>query len=154
MTPSLACENLIKSFEKCRFVAYKPTPNDVWTCGWGSTGRDIGPTTVWTKQQADDRFRRDLAMFAAGVDHELRGAATTQNQFDALTSFAYNVGLDDDHDGKAEGLGDSTLLKQHIAGHYWAAANEFAKWNKQKGVVLPGLTTRRAAEAKMYRGQA
>ena len=69
-----------------------------------------------------------------------------------MVSFAYNVGLDNDHDGIAEGLGDSTLLKLHKAGDYVGAANEFAKWNKQKGVVLNGLTRRRAAEAAMYRG--
>lgn len=152
MTPSKACADFIKSFEACRLTAYMPTPNDVPTIGWGSTGRDIKLGTRWTQAQADDRFARDLAMFAAGVEHLLGGAPTTQGQFDALVSFAYNVGLDDDADTLAEGLGDSTLLRKHKAGDYAGAAAEFAKWNKQKGKVLNGLTRRRAGEAAMYRG--
>lgn len=151
MTPSAKCIAFIQGFEQCRLTAYKPTPNDVWTIGWGSTGPDVRPGVVWTQAQADARFARDLADFAAGVTHELAGSPTTQGQFDALVSFAYNVGLDDDADTLAEGLGDSTLLRKHKAGDYAGAALEFAKWNKQKGVVLNGLTRRRAGEAAMYR---
>jgi lysozyme len=152
MTPSKACSDLIKGFEQCRLTAYLPTPRDRPTIGWGSTGPDIRLGMTWTQAQADARFARDLAAFAIGVTHELRGKPTTQGQFDALVSFAYNVGLDQDADTLAEGLGDSTLLRRHLAGDYAGAAAEFAKWNKQKGVVLNGLTRRRAAEAAMYRG--
>ncbi len=152
MKPSTKCIDLVKSYEQCRLKAYMPTPNDVPTIGWGSTGRDIKMGTVWTQQQADDRFARDIAMFAAGVEHLLGGAPTTQGRFDALVSFAYNVGLDDDADTLAEGLGDSTLLRKHKAGDYAGAALEFAKWNKQKGKVLNGLTRRRAEEAALYKG--
>ena len=151
MIPSPACETFIKGFETCRLSAFKPTPNDVWTIGWGRT------TGVWAgmtedQAQADADFTAAMALFGRGVTQELDGAPTTQGQFNAMVSFAYNVGLDNDHDGIAEGLGDSTLLKLHKAGDYVGAANEFAKWNKQKGVVLNGLTRRRAAEAAMYRG--
>lgn len=152
MTPSKTCADFIKEFEKCRLKAYLPTPNDVPTIGWGATGRDIKLGMTWTQAQADDRFARDLAMRAAGVEHLLGGAPTTQGQFDALVSFAYNVGLDDDADTLAEGLGDSTLLRKHKAGDYAGAAAEFAKWNKQKGKVLNGLTRRRQGEANMYKG--
>lgn len=150
MKPSPRCAAFIKSFEKCRLTAYLPTKNDRWTIGWGSTGRDIVQGLVWTQPQADARFERDLAMFAAGVEHLLAGAPTTQAQFDAMVSFAYNVGLDDDADDVAEGFGDSTLLKKHKAGDFAGAAAQFKFWNKQKGVVLPGLTRRRADEAAMY----
>lgn len=149
MTPSTVCEALIKSFESCRLAAFKPTPNDVWTIGWGRT------TGVWanmteTQAQADADFVAALALFARGVTAELDGAPTTQGQFDALVSFAYNVGLDNNHDGIAQGLGDSTLMKKHRAGDYAGAVLEFAKWNKQAGVVLNGLTRRRTAEAALY----
>ena len=80
----------------------------------------------------------------------LAGAATTQGQFDALVSFAYNVGLDIDDDTAAEGLGDSTLLRKHKAGDYAGAKAEFLKWVKNDGVVMKGLTRRRAAEAALY----
>jgi lysozyme len=154
MTPSSKCIDFIKSFEQCRLTAYMPTPRDRPTIGWGATGADVRMGMTWTQAQADARFARDLADFAAGVMHELRGRPTTQGQFDALVSFAYNVGLDDDADTLAEGLGDSTLLKKHLAGDYEAAAAQFAFWNKQDGVVLKGLTRRRAGEAAMYRGRA
>jgi lysozyme len=154
MKPSPRIIAFVKGFEKCRLKAYMPTPNDRPTLGWGSTGRDIKMGMVWTQEQADARFDRDAAMFAAGVEHLLAGATTTQDQFDAMFSFAYNVGLDDDADDLAEGFGDSTLLKKHKAGDYAGAAAEFPKWNKQKGVVLRGLTTRRAAEAQIYLGLA
>lgn len=148
--PSARCAAFIKSKEQCRLKAYMPTPNDVPTIGWGSTGRDIRMGMTWTQGQADDRFARDLAMFAAGVDHMIGDSLTTQGQFDALVSFAYNVGLDEDADHIAEGLGDSTLLRLHKLRRYAGAAAEFAKWNKQKGKVLRGLTIRRAEEAAMY----
>lgn len=148
--PSPACEAFVKTKEQCRLKAFLPTPRDKPTIGWGATaGIKLG--MVWTQVQADSRFTRDFAMFAVGVDHELGDAPTTQGQLDALVSFAYNVGLDDDADTLAEGLGDSTLLRLHNHGFYGHAADEFAKWNKQKGQVLRGLTIRRAEEAAMYR---
>lgn len=153
MKPSSRVAAFVKGYEKCRLKAFLPTPDDVPTIGWGATGRDIKLGLVWSRQQADDRFARDFAMFAAGVEHMLGGKPTAQMQFDALVSFAYNVGLDDDADKIAEGLGDSTLLRKHLAGDYPGAAAEFAKWNKQNGKVLKGLTKRRAAEASIYRGE-
>jgi len=150
MTPSKACIDLIKSFEQCRLTAYMPTAKDRPTIGWGTTGPDVRMGMTWTQGHADARFERDLADFATGVTHELQGKPTTQGQFDALVSFAYNVGLDDDADTIAEGLGDSTLLKRHLAGDYAGAAAQFALWNKQAGVVLNGLTRRRAAERALY----
>ena len=154
MTPSSKCIDFIKSFEQCRLTAYMPTPRDRPRIGWGTTGPDVRRGMTWTQAQADARFARDLADFAAGVTHELQGRPTTQGQFDALVSFAYNVGLDDDADTLAEGLGDSSLLKKHLAGDYEGAAAQFALWNKQGHIVLSGLTRRRAGEAAMYRGQA
>jgi len=79
---------------------------------------------------------------AAKVEAALGGAATTQAQFDAMVSFAYNVGV--------ANLQSSTLLKKHKAGDHAGAAAEFAKWNKAAGRVMPGLTRRRAAEAALY----
>lgn len=154
LKPSQRIVDFIKGFEQCRLKAYMPTPNDRPTIGWGSTGTDIKLGMVWTQAQADARFNRDLAMFSAGVEHMLGGCPTTQGQFDAMVSFAYNVGLDDDADNIAEGFGDSTLLRKHKASDYAGAAAEFPKWNKQKGVVLNGLTRRRKAEAAIYAGEA
>lgn len=146
---------LIHSFEKCRLTAY-PDPGSrdgtPWTIGWGATGPGIQRGTVWTQAQADARFAQDLAAREIGVNMLLAGRPATQDQFDALVSFAYNVGLDIDDDSQAEGLGDSTLLRKHLAGDFAGAAAQFDLWNKNDGKVMAGLTRRRAAEAALYRG--
>jgi lysozyme len=148
---------LIHGFESCKLTAYKdPGPTGLpITIGWGSTtdenGKPISLGTSWTQERADARFRLDLAKFEQGVSLLLGDTPTAQGQFDALVSFAYNVGLDIDNDTTAEGLGDSSLLRKHKAGDHAGAAAEFAKWNKAKGQVLRGLTRRRAAEAELYR---
>jgi len=144
---------LMHEFEGCKLTAY-PDPGSrdgtPWTIGWGSTGPDITKGTVWTQAQADARFLRDVAKWEIGVNTLLNGKPTTQNQFDALVSFSYNVGLDIDDDSVAEGLGDSTLLRKHLAGDYAGAQAQFAAWNKNDGKVMAGLTRRRAAEAALY----
>lgn len=143
---------LIQSFEGChkkrgdgRYDAYPDpgTGGDPWTIGWGSTGRDIKPGVVWTQEQCDERFERDLDHFAAGVAAALGSAPTSQAQFDAMTSMAYNVGL-----GALKG---STLLGKHKAGDYAGAESEFGRWTRAGGKVLKGLVRRRAAEAQLYR---
>ncbi|MDV5822287.1 lysozyme [Sphingobium naphthae] len=96
--------------------------------------------------QADQRFAEDIAAFGDSVSALIGSASTTQSQFDAMVSLAYNVGL-----GK---FGGSTLLKMHKAGDHDGAAAQFARWDKANGKVMAGLTRRREAEAKMYRGQA
>jgi len=150
---SAAGIKLIHQFEGCKLTAY-PDPGTggaPWTIGWGSTtdenGKPIAPGTVWTQERADKRFVQHLGQFERQVIRLLGGAiaSTTQSQFDALVSFAYNVG--------ATALGGSTLLKKHKAGDYVGAAAEFARWNKAGGRVMAGLTRRRTAEAELYRGQ-
>ena len=143
---SAACENFIKGFERLRLHGYLPTPDDVPTIGWGATGPGITLDTVWTADQANERFAADLKGFAAGVDRAIGDEQTTQSQFDAMVSMAFNCGM--------KNFLDSTLLKRHTAGCYISAAEQFIRWNKQNGRVLAGLVKRRLAEAQMYRGQA
>ena len=151
MTPSSACISLIQTFEGCArkqpdgsFAAY-PDPGsggDPWTIGWGSTGTDVKPGVKWTQQQCDDRLAHDVSAFAAKVASAIGTAATGQHQFDAMVSFAYNLGIGN--------LQSSTLLRKHKAGDFAGAAQEFGKWNKAAGKVMAGLTRRRAAEAALY----
>jgi lysozyme len=151
MTPGPACIALVQQFEGCAkkqpdgsFHAY-PDPGsggDPWTIGWGSTGVDIIPGAIWTQQQCDDRLSQDMASFASKVANAVGSAATSQHQFDAMVSFAYNVGVNN--------LASSTLLKLHKAGDFAGAQQQFGRWNKAAGKVLPGLTRRRAAEAALY----
>lgn len=142
MTPSARCEALIKTFEQCRLTAYLPTSSDRPTLGWGCAGPDIHLGMTWTQAQADARFDRDLGDFAASVNSLVNGHPTTQNQFDALCSFAYNEG--------AHNLATSTLLRLHNAGNYHGAQAQFARWDLQDGKILNGLVRRRAQEAALY----
>jgi lysozyme len=138
------CLSLIKRFEGCRTAAY-PDPGsggDPWTIGWGSTGPDIHKGLVWTQQQCDDRLAADVQRFALQADKLIGPASTTQSEFDALVSFAYNLGLGN--------LASSTLLKLHKAGKHDEAAQQFLRWNRASGQVMRGLTRRREAEAALY----
>lgn len=148
MTPSKACADLVKSFEGCVLKAYPDpaTGGDPWTIGVGATGPGIAKGVVWTQEQADDRLMADLARFGRGVWNAIGEKETTQNRFDALVSFAFNVGLGN--------LLSSTLLRKHVAGDYEGAAAQFIRWNRASGKVMAGLTRRRAAKAALYRGQA
>lgn len=142
---------LIKRFEGCarlrpdgRYAAY-PDPGTggaPWTIGWGATGPDIGPDTVWSKSQCDARLVADLARYAADVRAALDGAPTTRNQFDALVSFHYNTGA----------IRRATLTRRHREGDHAAAEREFRRWVRAGGKVLTGLVRRRRAEARLYAG--
>ena len=83
------------------------------------------------------RLRPAMECVATYVKVEL-----TQNQFDALSDFVYNVG--------SGNFRNSTLLKKLNAKDYAGAAEEFAKWNKAGGKVLPGLTSRRNKEKELF----
>ena len=123
-----------------------------WTIGRGHTGSEVKPGLVWTMEQVEAAFAKDIASFERDV-LSLCKLPPTQNEFDALVSFAYNVGSDIDIDDVPEGLGDSSLLRFYNAGKKALAADQFPKWNKSKGKVLRGLTRRRNAERAMFLGQ-
>ena len=117
-----------------------------WTIGWGATrdglhGR-VGPNTVWTQAQCDERLEKDLERYAADVARAIGDAPTTQAQFDAMVSFHYNTGA----------IERATLTNKHVAGDFEGAAAEFARWNKAGGRVLKGLVRRRAEETRLYCG--
>lgn len=139
LKPSHNCLDIIREFEGLKLKAYK-CPAGVWTIGYGSTGPGITAGLVWTLDQAKARLAKDVETFAAGVA-KIAGDCT-QGQFDALVSFAYNLGLG--------ALKSSTLLRKHIANDHKSAAVEFPRWNKADGKVLAGLTRRRIAEAALY----
>jgi lysozyme len=134
--------NLIKSFEGCRLQAYldASTP-PVWTIGYGHTGPDVHDGLTITQEQADQLLAQDVDAFAEGVENCLI-RPVDQNQFDALVSLAYNVGL--------TAFKRSTLLQLVNAGNDAAAAAQFGLWVHAGANVLPGLVRRRAAEAALF----
>lgn len=147
-------ETLIKHYEKCRLSAYQDSKG-VWTIGWGNTRYiDDSPVLkgdVLTQDGADELFLVIVKGFVNDVNKLTKGVVLKQNQFDALVSFAYNVGSDMNNNGIAEGLGDSTLLKLVKANPKDPKiAAEFLKWNTSGGKVLDGLTRRRKSEANLY----
>nr|WP_272952369.1 lysozyme [Sphingobium yanoikuyae] len=106
----------------------------------GHTGPDVKPGLTITRERSQQLLATDLQRFEGAVNR--LGGRMNQGQFDAMVSFAFNVG--------EAALRSSTLLKKHLAGDYAGAAREFARWNKGGGKVLPGLVKRRAAEAALY----
>ena len=132
---------LIKEFEGLYLKAYR-CPAGVPTIGYGHTaGVAMGQTI--SEQQADEYLRRDVRMFERAVDRLVK-VPLAQGQFDALVSFAFNLG--------AGALQSSTLLRMLNSGDYAGAAAQFGRWTKAGGRVLPGLVRRREAERRLFEG--
>jgi lysozyme len=129
---------LIRRFEGLRLRAYY-CPAGVLTCGYGSTGRDIKPGTVWTKEYAEARMQQDALKFSRGT--KLLCPAASGTQLCALADFAYNLGLGN--------LKSSTLRRKINAGDIEGAKKQIMRWNKGGGKVLAGLTKRRTLEASL-----
>lgn len=148
---------LVQSFEDCILRAY-PDPKTggaPWTCGWGSTGTDIGPDTEWTQEYADLRFERDIetseVLVRQYVKHEM-----TQGQFDAFVSIFQNVGPGSPHKDGIGRLKDgrpSTLLRRFNDGDIGGTETEWLKWISPGSKVENGLRRRRAAELRLFRGE-
>lgn len=131
--------DLIKRWEGCELKAYI-CPAGILTIGYGSTGPHVKPGMTITADQAEELLRSDLRRFEDFVDSH--AGICTDNQFGALTSFAFNVG-----NGALE---ESTLLRLHRAGKYAQAQLQFHKWVHAGGKKLQGLIKRRADEAALY----
>ena len=130
--------------EGCKLVAY-PDQKGVWTIGYGQTGPGIVKGLVWTQAQANAAFADAEATRALRLSSMLTGA-TSQSQFDAMLDLGYNIGMN--------ALSTSTVVRQHNAGNFKAAAAAFLLWDKitVNGVVTvdAGLVTRRQREATVY----
>jgi lysozyme len=138
--------NLIKRFEGFSAIPYL-CPAKVWTIGYGNTyypdGRRVtGNDKPITEVEASKLLQDTLGTYERGVDSFTRDDIN-QNQFDALVSFAYNLGV--------ANLKSSTLLKKvNTNPNDPTIRNEFMKWVKAGGKTLSGLVTRRDAEADLY----
>jgi len=149
----IAKENLIKPFEGLakrlpdgRVTAYPDpgTRGHPWTIGWGATGPEINPGTVWTIEQCEDALDHHVEYFVRGLLKMSPGLSKAlPRRMAAVTSWAYNCGLGN--------YRVSTFKKRIDAGDWDGAAEQCLLWNKAAGRVLPGLTRRRAAEAALMR---
>ena len=134
-------KQMIKGWEGCRLKAYR-CPAGVPTIGYGHTlGVRLGQTI--SQYEADVLFEKDIAAFAARVTPLLGSAHVNNNQFDALVSLAYNIGIG--------AFAKSSLLKKVKANPADPSIRaEFARFVHGGGKVLPGLVKRRTAEADHY----
>lgn len=151
MTPSDHLVEFVKGWEQFKPGASADVISHagVRDVGYGHVLRPGEDFTGLTLAEADALLHEDLGVIAKGVSTLVR-VSLAQNQFDALCSFAFNVGLDIDADTTAEGLGDSTLLKYVNSAQFDKVALEFPVWNKSGGVFRWGLAKRRLAEQMMF----
>lgn len=131
--------DLIKKYEGCKLRAYK-CPAGVWTIGFGHTGNVKEGQTI-SQEQADALFDKDVQRFVDGVNKCVK-VEINQNQFDALVSFAYNLGV--------SALQKSTLLQYVNKKQFDKAAQEFDRWVKADGKVYKGLQNRRNSEEALF----
>jgi len=138
--------DLIKEFEGLKLKPYLCSAS-VPTIGYGSTYYENGTKVKLTdapitKERADALFQIVADDFAKRV-LPLVKKPLTQNQFNSIVSFAFNLGV--------RALQNSTLLRLvNINPNDANIAKEFLKWNKAGGVVVKGLTNRRIKESALY----
>jgi lysozyme len=137
---------LIKAWEQCRLVAYQDEKG-IWTNGWGHVGADVGKGTRWTQEYADKVLAQDVAWAEDCVNRNVT-VVLTQEQFDALVVFVFNVGP---RQFKA-----STLLIKLNEGDFGACPSQFRKFSKVTDPITKtlrvsnGLVRRRAAEIALF----
>jgi len=131
---------IIRDFEGERLAAYK-CPAGVWTISYGLTGPDIKGGLVITKEQSKEMFMNRIQYFIDNIEPLLK-EQLTNNQFLAILSFVWNIGIG--------AFTKSTLLKLINARKFNEASEQFIRWNKAGGKVLFGLTRRRIAEKHLF----
>ena len=140
---------LIKRFEGRRLGAYRDVAG-IWTIGYGHTGPDVTPGDLITPERAEELLRQDLLRFERGV-RERVSVPLNQNQFDALVSLAFNIGLD--------AFGRSTVRRRLNRHDLKSAAEAFLMWKladldrdgkTEPHEVSPGLKRRREAERALF----
>lgn len=140
--PQAAVE-ILRRFEGCKLTAYQDA-GGVWTIGWGHT-KNVHPEMVITHEEAEELLREDLQDIAPGIIKYVT-ITLNNNQYSALLSFVYNVGI--------SAFYNSTLLKvinSKDLNDESAIVEQFMRWDKDsKDIVLDGLRARRRAESSLY----
>lgn len=131
--------DFIRSYEGLRLEAYDDSTG-VWTIGYGHTA-GVVPGMVITEMQAVEYFKTDMKYFEKAINLYV-AVPISQNMFDALASFTYNLGVGT--------LKRSTLLKKLNQNDIAGAADEFGRFVHADGRVLRGLVRRREAEKEMF----
>lgn len=144
MSLSVDGVNQICNFEGLKLSAYDDGTG-VWTIGYGTTrypnGKRVSEGDRCSLEQAKTYMQHDLKIFERAVNSSVK-VPLKQNQFDALVSLTYNIGVG--------AFKHSTLLKKLNSGDYKEAANQFDVWVNAGGKRLQGLVNRRAMEKKLF----
>ncbi|MDX2027717.1 MAG: lysozyme [Alphaproteobacteria bacterium] len=130
---------LIKIYEGLHLTPYL-CPGKIWTIGYGHT-RTVRSGMVITPEQADQFLNDDLRLVERAVQRLVQ-VPLNDNQFAALVSFAFNVGI--------ANFERSTLLTLLNRGWYEQVPAQLMRWNRASGEVLGGLSRRRAAEGRLW----
>lgn len=148
---------LIQNFEGLRTTAYKPVSSENgWTIGYGHHGPDVKKDSICTEIEAEHILKADLERVEKQVIAALNAdeIEVTQGMFDALCSLLFNLSGKKTKDGRwlspIQVLTGYKLWAKMKKGDKYGASLEFLDINKAGGVVLPGLTRRRQAEAKLF----
>lgn len=141
MTYSEAGLKLTESFEGCRLTSYQDS-GGIWTLGYGHV-QGITEGMTCTQEQAEEWLDEDI-QWAERIVNQYVVVQLSQNQFDALVDFVFNIG--------SGNFVSSSLLEFLNQGSYQSAAQEFPRWDRAAGQVLPGLLRRRQAEQAMFLG--
>ena len=132
----------IERKEGLRLHAYQDIAG-IWTIGYGHTGPEVVPGLVWTKEQCDGALTRRLSdEFEPAVNTVCGDVPTTQGQFDAMVSLAYNIGT--------HGFSRSEVARLHRQHEYDKAGDAFEHWDHVNGRVNEALHNRRVEEAQTY----
>lgn len=129
---------LIKRFEGCRLVAYKAVKTEeYYTIGYGHYGADVFKGMTISQKQADEYLKKDLEKFENYVNNFVTTFSPTQNQFDALVSFAYNCGL-------------ASLMRLTKGRNARQVADHIPAYVYSGEQKLEGLVKRRNAEKELF----
>lgn len=131
---------LLKRVEGTRLVAYQDC-RGVWTIGTGHTGPEVHEGMAITGAEAMELLLLDVKVAVAAVNHCVK-VRPTQNQFDAMVCFTFNVG--------AGAFALSTLLADFNAGRLEDAKMQFHRWRFAGHEEVPGLVARREMEAALF----
>ncbi|MDE6277261.1 MAG: lysozyme [Muribaculaceae bacterium] len=147
MELSAKIKQKIKAWEGCRLVAYRCAAG-VWTIGYGHTA-DVSAGMKISRQQADALFEGDIKQFSDQVKRVLGPVSINNNQFDALVSLAYNIGIGrlskSELLKKVKANPDDPTIRAEFARYVYATSNGVKR-------QLPGLVRRRTEEANHYFG--
>lgn len=130
--------DLITSFEGCRLKAYKPISTEkFWTIGYGHYGMDVIEGQIISQTEADKLLKKDCEKFEKHVNTYMKTYNFNQNQYDALVSFAFNVG----NIHQLTNKGKRTIKE---------ISEKITAYNKVGGKILNGLVRRREAEKTLF----